>query len=281
MIDGMFRLALALVLVPALAVAAPRWQTVPLPPAMPKPATTGRVAVGDASIYYATYGKGEPVVLLHGGLGNSDHWGFQLPVLAAKFQVIVIDSRGQGRSTLSKQAKLTYGLMANDVIAVLDHLAIKRASFVGWSDGGVIALDLAINKPARVNKLFVFGANYHSSGSKPRQGTTPTFTAYASKCRADYMKIAKDPKAYAAVVDSLMPLWRSQGGYTKEQMRSITAPSVMAVGDHDELIRRDHVVEMAKLVPDAKLVVFANASHFALWQDPKSFNQALLDLLVE
>jgi pimeloyl-ACP methyl ester carboxylesterase len=261
--------------------AKPRWQTLPLPPAMPKAVTTGQVSVGDARIYYATYGKGDPVVLLHGGLGNSDHWAFQLPVLADKFQVIVIDSRGQGRSTLSKDTKLTYRVMANDVLEVLDHLEIERASFVGWSDGGVIALDLAIQKPARVNKLFVFGANYDSSGGKPRKGTTATFTAYAAKCRADYRRIAKDPKGYGAMLASLTPLWRSQGGFSKEQMRGIGAKATVAIGDHDELIRRDHVEEMAKLIPEAELVVFENTSHFALWQDPKAFNQALLKLLVE
>jgi len=259
----------------------PRWQSLPLPPAMPKAVTTGHVDVGDASIYYATYGEGEPVVLLHGGLGNSDHWAFQLPVLVDKFQVIVIDSRGQGRSTLSKETKLSYRVMANDVTEVLDHLEISRASFVGWSDGGVIALDLAIQKPARVNKLFVFGANYDSSGSKPRKGTPATFAAYAAKCRADYRRIAKDPKAYGAMVASLTPVWRSQGGFSKDQMRGIAATAVMAIGDHDELIRRDHVEEMAKLIPEAELVVFKNTSHFALWQDPKTFNQALLKLLVE
>ena len=265
---------------PGLAMAKPRWQTLPLPPAMPQATATGQLAVADASIYWATYGKGEPVVLLHGGLGNSDHWGFQVPALADQFQVIVIDSRGQGRSTLSKQ-KLSYQAMANDVVAVLDHLAIPRAAFVGWSDGGVIALDLAIRTPARVAKLFVFGANYDSRGSKPRKGTTPTFSAYAAKCRADYRKLAKDPKAYPAVVASLVPLWRSQGGFSKEQVRSIAAPTVIAIGDHDELIRQAHVAEMAQLIPDAALVVFAKASHFALWQDPKAFNEALLRLLVQ
>ncbi|MEJ7596877.1 MAG: alpha/beta hydrolase [Kofleriaceae bacterium] len=270
----------ALVCASGIAHAKPRWQTLPLPPAMPKPTSTGQLAVGDASIYWATYGKGEPVVLLHGGLGNADHWGFQLPVLADRFQVIAIDSRGQGRSTLSKQ-KLSYQVMASDVVAVLDHLAIPRASFVGWSDGGVVALDLAIRAPDRVAKLFVFGANYDSSGSKPRKGTTQTFSAYSAKCRADYRRVAKDPKAFPAVVESLMPLWRSQGGFTKEQLRSIAAPTVVAIGDHDELIRRDHVAEMAKLIPDAELVVLAKVSHFALWQDPKAFNEALLRLLVQ
>lgn len=100
---------------------------------MPKADDQGTVYVAGANIY-AVYGKGTPVVLLRAGLGNSAHFGFQLPALVDKFRVIAIDSRGQGRSTTGKAA-ITYDQMAADVIAVLDKLAIKRASVVGWSDG--------------------------------------------------------------------------------------------------------------------------------------------------
>src|SRR5205823_14217606 len=127
----------------------------------------GSAAVDGASLYCATYGKGDPVILLHGGLGNADHWAFQVPVLADKLPVIVIDSRGQGRSTRTRAA-ISYDVMANDVIAVMDHLKLERASFVGWSDGGEIVLKLAIAHPDRVAKLFIVGANYDAAGSKSR-----------------------------------------------------------------------------------------------------------------
>lgn len=258
----------------------PRWETLPLPPAMPAATTTGFVTVDDAKIFYATYGKGTtPVVLLHGGLGNADHFGFQLPALVEKYKVIAIDSRGQGRSTLSKN-KLSYHVMAGDVLAVMDALKLDAAAIVGWSDGGAIALDLAINHPKRVSKLFVFGTNYHSDGSKPRKGpSAQTFNKYVVKCKSDYMKISKTPAQYDAVVSSLGPIWRSAGGFSKDQMRSIKAPTVIADGDRDEIIFLDHIKEMALLIPNAKLVVFKDASHFAIWQDPDSFNKALVDFL--
>jgi pimeloyl-ACP methyl ester carboxylesterase len=259
----------------------PPWQSLPLPPAMPSADAQGHIEVGEAQIYYASYGKGEPVILLHGGLGNADHFAFQVPALADKFRVIVIDSRGQGRSTLSK-SKLSYHVMASDVIAVMDALQIEKASFVGWSDGGEIALDIAINKPDRVAKLFVFGSNYDANGSKSRRGPqAPTFTAYSAKCHADYMKMAKDPKAYDAVVDALLPVWRNPAGFTKAQLRTIKAPTLVADGDHDEIIELDQVKEMSTLIPNAQLVVFRNTSHFALWQDPSQFNKALVDFLTK
>ena len=246
---------------------------------MPEAATYGDVEVGGAHIYYAIYGTGEPVILLHGGLGNSDHWANQVPALADKFQVIVIDSRGHGRSTRAR-GPISYDVMAADVIAVMDHLELKRASIVGWSDGGEIALKLGINHPDRVDKLFVFGANYDVNGSKKRTGTpAATFQTYAVKCKADYLRMSKTPRAYDSLVDYLLPIWRSPMGFTKDQLRSIQAPTMIADGDHDEVIVLDQVEEMSHLIPNAQLKVFANASHFALWQVPAEFTTTLVDFL--
>lgn len=256
----------------------PRWQTLPKPPPMPRADAEGTVEVQGARIYYAVYGKGDPVVLLHGGLGNSAHFGFQLPALIDRFQVIAIDSRGQGRSTRGK-LPITYDLMAGDVVAVLDKLAIQRASIVGWSDGGEIALKLGIQFPDRVDRLFVFAANYDASGSKPRSAPSRTFAAYTLRCRSDYKRLSKAGVPYTALVDALLPLWRNPTGITKDQLRGINAPVLMADGDHDEVIVLDQIEEMARLIPNGQLKVFESASHFALWQDPDSFNQAMVEFL--
>jgi pimeloyl-ACP methyl ester carboxylesterase len=276
---GRFLVILSLVAMTAIADARPRWQQLPMPPKMPKATSHGDVEVGGARIYYATYGQGDPVILLHGGLGNSDHWANQVPALSEKFQVIVIDSRGQGRSSRAK-GPISYDVMASDVVAVMDKLEIKRASMVGWSDGGEIALKLGIGYPDRVDKLFVFGSNYDSSGSKPRNGTPPqTFNAYAQKCKIDYLRMSKTPRAYDSLVDYLLPIWRNPMGFTKDQLRSIQAPTMVADGDHDEVIVLDQVEEMSKLIPNGQFKVFTDASHFALWQVPSEFNQTLIEFL--
>lgn len=281
--DGTVRSLRVAVLV-ALAISAdahagkPRWQTLPKPPAMPKADAEGDVEVAGARIYYAVYGKGDPVVLLHGGLGNSDHFGFQLPALIDRFQVIAIDSRGQGRSTRGKVA-ITYDQMAVDVVAVLDKLAVPRASVVGWSDGGEVALKLGIAYPDRVDRLFVFGANYDATGSKPRSVPSPTFSAYSVRCRSDYARLSRAGLPYNALVEALLPLWRNPTGITRDQLRGIKAPVMMADGDHDEVIALAQIEEMARLIPNAQLKVFEAASHFALWQDPDNFNQAMVEFL--
>jgi pimeloyl-ACP methyl ester carboxylesterase len=280
--DRFVRAAIAVLIALASTASAdtPRWQTCPLPPAMPEAASHGTVGIDGAEIYYATYGQGAPVILLHGGLGNSDHWSNQVPALAEHFRVIAIDSRGQGRSTRTR-APVSYDTMASDVLAVMDKLELTRASIVGWSDGGEIALKIAIMHPERVDHLFVFGTNYDVNGSKPRGSQrSATFTAYAAKSRADYLKLSKaTPRQFDELVDWLLPVWRNPMGFTKEQLRGIQATTMVADGDHDEIIVLAQVEEMAQLIPHAKLAVLKDTSHFALWQDPTDFNHVLIEFL--
>ncbi len=275
----LFLLVLLVVAAPALA-KPPRWQTLPLPPSMPKAKTTGVVENKSAKIFYGIHGAGEPVILLHGGMGNGDHFSSQVTALRDRFQVIVIDTRGHGRSPLPK-GKLSYHAMASDVLAVMDRLELEKAALVGWSDGGVIGLDLAILNPERVSRLFIIGTNYDAKGSKPRRGKPPsaTFNAYAAKCRADHMKLGNKPKTFAAQIDAMLPVWRNPGGFTQAQLKAIKAPTMVSLGDHDEIIELAQIEEMAKLIPKGQLTVFKDTSHFAMWQDPTMFNKVLLEFL--
>lgn len=263
----------------------PRYKTLPGPlPAMPKALDSGFVESGGAQIFFARYGnaKGEPVILLHGGMGNGDHWAHQMPALTDTFHVIAIDSRGQGRSTRPKKskAKPTYDAMADDVLAVMKHLELERAAFVGWSDGGEIALKLGIHHPTRVTRLVILGANYNAKGAKKGGSKgSRTFAKYSAICRADYARLSKTPRQYDATAAWLLPIWREPMGITRAQLKAIKAPTLVADGDHDEIIELDQIKEMATLIPNARLEVFRDTSHFALWQDPASVNKALVDFL--
>src|ERR1700679_3162 len=144
--------------------AAAIWQTLPQPPRMPQPRESGMAAVNDIRMYYAVYGEGSPVLLIHGGLGNADIWGFQVPALARDHTVIVADSRGHGRSTRSNRP-FSYALMADDYLALLDYLKIEKVALVGWSDGGIIGIDIAIRHPERLSRLFAFAANTNPEGT--------------------------------------------------------------------------------------------------------------------
>ena len=107
---------------------------------LPSTANQSYIEREGARIWYAAYGSGSPVILLHGGLGHSGNWGYQIPALiSSRYRAIVIDSRGHGRSTCDTRP-FSYELMAGDVLAVMDALQIQQAALVGWSDGACTAL---------------------------------------------------------------------------------------------------------------------------------------------
>jgi len=254
------------------------WQTLPKPPAMPTPVESGMAPVNDIQMYYAVYGEGEPVLLIHGGLGNADVWGFQLPALAESHKVIVADSRGHGRSTRSDKP-FGYQLMADDYLALLDHLDIDKVALVGWSDGGIIGLDIAIRHPERLSRLFAFAANYTPAGVKPSVADDPTFNAYIARAGEDYARLSPTPDEFDAFVEQISQMWATEPNYAKAQLQAITVPTVIFDGDHDEAIEPAHTAEMAQLISRARLVIMKDASHFAMWQHPEEFNATVLDFL--
>ena len=140
------------------ALAADRWMEIPDPPPMPAAAESGTAPVNGIQMYYAVYGTGQPILLIHGGLAHADIWASQVIDLAKDHKVIVADSRGHGRSTRTA-APYGYDLMTSDYLALLDHLKIDQVALVGWSDGGIIGLNIAMTHPERLTKLFALAAN--------------------------------------------------------------------------------------------------------------------------
>ena len=258
--------------------AAPRWETVP-PTTPPVPGETrGTADVDGIKLFYATVGQGPPVVLLHGGLANSDYWGHQVEALAPHHRVILVDSRGHGRSSRDAQP-FGYDLMADDVVALLDRLKIKRADIVGWSDGGILGLDLAMRHPDRVGKVFAFAANTVTSGVKPDVEKNPTFASFIARAGHEYTRLSPTPTQYDAFVAQISHMWASQPNWSDAQLKTIIAPVLVADGDHDEAIVRAHTEYIAATIPGAGLLILPHVSHFAFLQDPALFNAALLDFL--
>ena len=253
------------------------WQTLPQPPPMPQPRESGMAPVNDIQMYYAVYGDGPPVLLIHGGLGHADNWGLQIPALAKNYKVIVADSRGHGRSTRSSQP-FSYALMADDYRALLDFLKIDKVALVGWSDGGIIGLDIAIRHPERLNRLFAFAANFTTAGTMD-VADNPTFNAYLVRARKDYARLSPTPGEIDAFVRQISRMWTSEPKYSKDQLRAITVPTTIFVGEHDEGIKPEHTREMAELIPGAGLVIMKGASHFAMWQKPAEFNATVQQFL--
>jgi len=260
--------------------AAEQWLTVPDPAPLPPADEDGAAPVNDIRMHYQVWNRDgpDPVILLHGGLGNTTNWGNQVPALMEKHRVIAVDSRGRGKSTRSDQP-FGYHLMASDVIALMDQLGIDKASIVGWSDGGIIGLDIAMNWPDRLNKLFAYGANYNLSGIDPSVETNPVFGEAIGKAAAQYAQLSPTPDQWEEFLGAVMAMWSTQPDFKPEELATITAPTVIADGEYEEAIRPEHTAELARLIPGAQLVIIPKVSHMGLWQDPAAFNQAMTSFL--
>ncbi|MBM2713848.1 alpha/beta fold hydrolase [Mesorhizobium caraganae] len=255
-----------------------RWLTLPEPAAMPKPDQSGYAPVNGIQMYYAVFGAGDPILLIHGGLGHADIWASQVATMSKTHKVIVADSRGHGRSTRTEQP-YGYDLMASDYLALLDYLKIDKTALVGWSDGGIIGIDIALHHPERLTRLFAQAANVTTDGVDPGVMTNKTFAAYIERSGRDYKKMSKTPDQYDAFVSQISHMWESEPAWTKEQLGKITTPTAIVAGDHDEAIKREHTEYMASVIPGAKLIILPNASHFAMLQAPDEYSQAALDFI--
>ena len=254
-----------------------RWMTLPPTPSLPAPASSGKAEVNGASIWYAVFGKGSPVVLLHGGLANSNYWGNQVPALAETHQVIVIDSRGHGRSTRSAQP-YGYELMASDVLGVMDKLGVKQAAVVGWSDGAIIGLSLAMHHPDRVARLFAFAANSDPSGVKDVD-KSPVFQQFIARGEKEYEALSATPREYKKFVEEISGMWANQPYWTRDDLAKITVPTWIVDADHDEAIERSNTELMAGAIPRAGLLLQPEVSHFSMLQDPDQFTADILRFL--
>jgi pimeloyl-ACP methyl ester carboxylesterase len=269
--------AILLALFTGSAVAQPQWLTLPPTPSLPPALHSGMAPVNGIKIWYAEFGQGEPVILLHGGLANANYWGEQIPTLAAHYRVIVMDSRGHGRSTRNAQP-FGYDLMASDVIGLMDFLHIRKAAIIGWSDGAILGLDIAIHHPERLTKVFAFAANSDPSGVSDIVHS-PVFIAYIARAQKEYEALSPTPREYAAFLSQIEKMWATQPNFTAAQLEAISVPVWIVDADHDEAIKRENTEFMAAHIPGAGLLLQPEVSHFSFIQDPQQFNADVLHFL--
>jgi pimeloyl-ACP methyl ester carboxylesterase len=269
--------ALVLLLAAAGAQVEPQWLTLPPTPDLPKAAQSGYAPLNGVRIWYATFGRGEPVVLLHGGLANAEYWGNQVRALQERYRVVVMDSRGHGRSTRNAEP-YGYDLMAADVLGLMDFLKIPKAAIVGWSDGAILGLDIAMHHPERVSKLFAFAANSDPNGVADI-AHSPVFNAYIARAEKEYQKLSPTPGGYQDFLAQITKMWETQPNWTAADLHRIAVPTWIVDADHDEAIKRDNTEFMAANIPDAGLLLQPAVSHFSFLQDPAQFTADVLHFL--
>jgi len=226
------------------------------------PAAAHFADVNGIKLYYETYGTGEPLIMLHGNGGSINAFRNQIPFFSQYYQVIAIDSRLQGKSGGSPD-KISYDLMASDFCALLDHLNIKSAYVLGWSDGGIDGILMALNCPDRVKKLAASGAN-----------TVPDTTAL-SRADIDGMKQTVANPRSSAKEKALNQMMIDQPNIPYAELGKIKCPVLIMAGDRD-MIKPEHTFKIFQSIPGASLCIFPDSHHGVCIQHPELFNETVL-----
>jgi pimeloyl-ACP methyl ester carboxylesterase len=224
--------------------------------------------IDNIRMYYEDYGKGEPLVFIHGGFGSSEMWKPYVQILSTDFRVITLDSRGQGRSSDGK-GPITYGRMANDVVRLLDHLGIEKAHIIGHSDGGCIILHLLVDFSDRVQSAVLSGTPFNTDNYPP-QVFEHLQRLVASLRRGEkdpigfkaaYEKVAPDPGHWPVMITKLTTTWLTQPVFTANMLQTIRPPVLIIKVDHDQFLPSAVFDRTAELIPNAEIYYVPDGTH--------------------
>jgi pimeloyl-ACP methyl ester carboxylesterase len=238
------------------------------------------VNAGGVRTYYEVYGEGEPVVMLHGGLATAESWAMQTPALAERYRLYVPERRGHGR-TPDIEGPFTYETMAADTAAFLDAVGAGAVHLVGWSDGAVVGMLVALRRPELVRKLVVMGQYFNL------EGEVPEFRALIDYWGSDlpealhevYDRVSPDgPEHFPVVLEKLMRMWREEPDIALSELAGVHAPTLVMQGD-DDIVEVEHSATLAATLPDAQLAVIPGTSHMAPLEKPDLVNHLILGFL--
>jgi pimeloyl-ACP methyl ester carboxylesterase len=230
------------------------------------------VEINGVKLHYETFGDGLPaVVVLHGGLGSIVDMHNQIRALAERRMVVAIDSRGHGRSS-DGALPLSYGLMADDTFKLLESLGLRTVDIVGWSDGGIIGLDLAMHHPELVRRLVAIGANFNPDGLV--DGQAPDTLA------GPIVTTPAQNEGLNTLQRKVTTMWHTGPNYTVQDLATIRAPTLIIAGERD-VVRRQHTDALANAVPGAREVIIADSTHDVPIEKPNFVDLLLLDFLNE
>ena len=241
------------------------------------------VRVNDIRVYYEVYGSGRPLLLMHGNGGWINDLRNQIPEFAKYFKVIAVDSRAQGLSTDSDR-ELSFSLMASDMAQLLDSLSVDSAYVLGWSDGGIVGLELAFRYARKVAKLVAVGANFLPDSTALPAGMihemeTSSFARLDSATQRDIISHSHFPERAGLIYDKLNRLDLLHPHFTLEQLHSIKVPTLVMAGDHDIIIDT-HTLNLFHALPDAQLCIMPGANHGFLLGKPAIANEIIKSFLL-
>ena len=235
--------------------------------------STGQFAiVNGISIYYETYGKGEPLLLLHGNSSSIKIFDKQIPELARHFKVIAVDTRGQGKSSEDGK-RYTYDLFAADMNALLNQLQLDSVNIVGWSDGGNTGLIMAMQYPAKVKKLVTMGANVFID-------TSVVEKSLLTSLRREEEMLTNGAAANEKNRLRLIELLLTEPKHNFDQLKIIHCPVLVMAGEKD-IIKLQHTQSIAAAISGSTLAIIPHATHFFPAADAHAFNKAVIDFIAQ
>ena len=205
------------------------------------------------NLYYETYGEGEPLLIIHGNGGSINNFIYQIPYFAKNYKVILADSRAQGKS-VDKGDSLSYEMMTDDLNAMLDTLHLNNCYVIGWSDGGINGLLLAMRHPDKVKKLAVTGANLWPEAT----AVDPFIYNWAKNYYDSLKKLPPSPNNIGNI--KLIRLLAFEPHITTKQLQKIKCPTLVIGGDHDVILPQ-HTMLIAQSIPNSYLWILPNSGH--------------------
>ena len=236
--------------------------------------------VSGHQVWVSDTGEDDPVVLLHGGLGSSDDLAPQGEALAASHRVVAFDRRGHGR-TADRADPFSYAAMADETVAVLESVVGGPAHLVGWSDGGIVALHVALARPDLVRSLVLIGANFHRDGLLPEFFRVAEDDPVMEMLAAAYAERSPDGAGHwAEALAKSLDLWHREPNLTVDDLATITAPVLVLVGD-DEPIPLSHTCALYESLTNGQLAVVPGTSHLVPLEKADLVNRLIADFLAE
>ena len=225
-------------------------------------------SINGIKMYYEIYGKGDPVLIIHLNGESIADMHFQIEYFSRDNKVIVADNRGHGKSGLGEE-QLTYIQMMEDYNSLLEQLKVKPVNVIGWSDGGIQALLLAIHHPDKVNKMAIMGANLRPGETAVNEWVTPLLQPLSETFNKMISEgdTSDDWNHHKQLLDLLM----TQPDIAVESLHKIKAPVLVMAGDKD-IIRDDHTLQIFNNLPKAHLAILPGQTHWAPATDPDTFN---------
>jgi pimeloyl-ACP methyl ester carboxylesterase len=234
-------------------------------------ARSGYAPLNGLKVYYEVHGSANrripPLVLLHGGGSTIEtSFGKVLPALARTRQVIAFEQQGHGHTVDVADRPFTFEQSADDTAGLLRHLNIGKADFFGYSNGGHIALQMAISHPGLVRKLVVESAMFHRDGSDPgfwKSFEHAKLDDMPLELREAFLGVAPRPEDLPTFFAKSVQRMLNFKGWTSEDIRSIDAPTLVMIGDRD-IVRPEHAVLMFRLLPNAQLAILPGTDHMTI-----------------